>query len=89
MFGLRIRVRASKAGEPSGSHRSTWNTTPRNRSHSHNRSTGVPSGPSTRPACRVSIVVGEWPRVPMFHSMPPEIQALRSARLAGWTTGLS
>ena len=80
---LRMRGRASSTALSGGSQRSTWNTTSRIRSHSHRRSTGEPPGPSTRAACRVSIVVGEWPRVPMFHSTPPENQALRSARFAG------
>jgi hypothetical protein len=28
-------------------------------------------------------VANVWPKCPMFHSMPPENQALRMARLAG------
>jgi hypothetical protein len=84
---LRIRVDASSTGAASGSHRSTWNTTLRIRSHSHRRSIGSPRGPSTLAAWSVSIVVGECPRVPMFHSTPPENQALRRARLAGCRTG--
>ena len=86
-LGLTIRTWTSSTGEPSGSQASTWKTTSRIRSNSYIRSTGVPSGCSTRAACSGSHVVGECPMVPMFHSTPPANHALRSARFAGWKTG--
>ena len=38
---LRMRVWASRTVDDRGIHRSTWNTTPRSRSHSHSRSIGL------------------------------------------------
>ena len=33
--------------------------------------------------------VADAPMMPIFHSTPPEIQALRRARLQGWKTGFT
>ena len=53
------------------------------------RSTGVPSEKVSVWQAMSSTVNGVWPMMPTFHSTPPEIHALRSARLQGWKTGFT
>ena len=86
--GFWIRAPTYRNSESSGSQKSSWVTRLRVRSSSHSRRTGVPSGPSTRAACIGEQVPVQWPVLPRFHSTPPANQALRSARFAGWKTGL-
>ncbi len=56
---------------------------PRTRSYSHIRRIGSPSAPVIAAAYSGAAVSGQCPRMPMFHSAPPENHASRRARFAG------
>ena len=77
-LGLRMRTVASSTASP-GQPQVDLEHAPRMRSHSQSRSTGPPSGPSTAPACNVSIVVGESPRTADVLSGPITLTAYDKA----------